>query len=808
MHAMQELNSKPPEEIKVITDEMRREAMTLGAQHDEGDKKIKEMRDNLRALIPNVIEITQVANKRTDALDRRRRLEKKILSLYNRFPGILITDQPNIISTDINILKRQLELIRDREINATSQINELNDKLDHLQQQMVDLNRQQRLQTELMNQRDQDKTNLAHNLKNELNNAKTMYSADSRSIDKKMETCDKSMKLMIQEQQTYQNQLDMLKKQRVSLLAGAPPLNAEVSAAIATKQIALKKQIDYYLLWWANRRNLRHYSDRMEFLEEELQKTKNRFEVSYKSIEFIKRENSSRIQELASIRSMNNQLEKSLAETKAKRGQISKRLESVEKSFRPLPSDIDHQIKSLKANLVACQNRAKSLDVELRIYSDNTGSEGLLEKKFEDARRNYRYKLRDVVLLQKSIEKLRKDEEQTEKPANSIHLPLSSIHDNRLLLSDDEIPLVQAGPLDLLVKILFHPGNNEELYPNSLLVLAHTIQSEFPLFVNYLVNSYENTEFVNAREVSLRKLIDVWRNWFPTDFADPTIRNLIGPVMNLIGGASIFEPPAPTPIQFRYDANVPYNSKEKDIIFMSTPSVIAEHLSYIELQLLRNIPASEFVGCGWTSHDKFLKAGHILKMMEHFNMISHLIINSIIHTETIDGRANLIELWIQVLATAGDMGNFQLVFEIIGAFCSPALSQLKKTWRSLSSESNDLMETYRKLTTPGNRFGIYRAELERNPIELSIPYIGPMLTQLVYISDGNPSKKTIPETGENVLNFSKHRMYSAVMDEIIKPWGKEIRFTLNENFLKRIKTIPPIETSDSELYQKAKELEV
>lgn len=808
MNAMQDLSLRSPDEIRNMSEELRREALSLGGQQKVCDKKIKESKEQLRTLIPNVIEITHVANKRTEALDKKRRLEKKILSIYNRFPGILNSDQPQIISTDIKILKRQLELIRERETNATQQIDELDRKLEHLQQRMVDINRQQRLQKELMNQRDQDKSNLARNLRTELDAAKTLYSSDGRGIERKLEENTRNMSQLQDEYNKYNTQFDTLKRQRVGLLSAAPSQNAQISAQISTKHVALLQQVDYYLNWWASRRNLRHYNDRIEFLDGVLQKTQERYEASYKSIEFIKRENASRVQELSSLKSMNVQLEKSITEARANRDKVSQQLETVKKSFRPLPDDIDHQLKSLKANLIACQNREKSLDVELQMYTDSSGSEGLLEKKFEDARRNYRNKLREVVVLQKSIEDLRKESDTTQKATASVHSSLASIQDPRVLLTEDQNPvLVQAGPIDSLVSLLFNPANNEAMYPKALLVLAHTLKPEFQQFINLLVRTYESTEFRSERELVLRGLIDAWRVWFPTDFIDPTIRNLIGPILNLVGGANIFEPPQQTPILFKYDINIPFNAKEERLILSAPPSIIAEHYSYIELQILLNIPASEFVGCGWTGHDKFNVAGHILKMMEHFNMVGQLIVYTIVTEENMNARANYLDLWIQVMNSAYELCNFQLVFEIFGALCSPALSNLKKTWEKISSSSKELYESYRRLTTPGNRFGNYREELQKNPVELTIPYIGPMLTQLVYISDGNPSKKTIPETGETVLNFSKHRMYSEVMDDIIKPWGKEMRFTLNEELVKRIRNHPPIEISDSDMFQRSQLLE-
>ena len=44
-------------------------------------------------------------------------------------------------------------------------------------------------------------------------------------------------------------------------------------------------------------------------------------------------------------------------------------------------------------------------------------------------------------------------------------------------------------------------------------------------------------------------------------------------------------------------------------------------------------------------------------------------------------------------------------------------------------------------------------------------------------------------------------MYSAVIQDIMVNWGKEIRFTLNKDLLNRMENIPPVEQTESELFQ-------
>ena len=81
-----------------------------------------------------------------------------------------------------------------------------------------------------------------------------------------------------------------------------------------------------------------------------------------------------------------------------------------------------------------------------------------------------------------------------------------------------------------------------------------------------------------------------------------------------------------------------------------------------------------------------------------------------------------------------------------------------------------------------------------------------MLTSLVYVNDGSPSKKSVPDSSEVYWNISKFRSYSQIIAEINSDWGSEIKFILNPELFRRITGITPVEDTEAELFQMAKEL--
>ncbi|OHS99203.1 RasGEF domain containing protein [Tritrichomonas foetus] len=800
-----DFDSKTPDEIREMTEALRAEANKLKEQQDNNERLIREGRENVRKLIPNVTEFQEIANRRAEQLERRRRYERKILSIYNRFPSILNADQPQIISTDIQILNRQLELIEKREQAAKAQIAELTKKQERLEQVIVDLRRQNRLQTDLMVQRDQDKAQLTHTLKQELEASKTLYVSDGRSIERKTTVAENVTADLNNQLNSLKTQFETLSKQRVSVMQNAPTQNAMISQKIVQKQQDLLKSIDTFINWWSGRRMLRHYTDRQEFLTGVETKTQERNDQSYKSIEFIKRGNSSRVEELKSLQNMNTQLANSIKEKQAKRTELDERKQDLLKSFKPLPKDVDAQLKSLREQKIALNNRAKSLDIELQVLGVNGPNRA--EARYEDARRHYRSQIQTAARLKKSIANLKQlASDHNNGPKNQFVTPLTTIQDSRLLLSEDAPYVVQAASLELLEKLVFNPANDDRDFYTGLLVFVHTEKLDMQSFVQALISFHNNSEYVQYREERLKDLVEIWRKWFPNDFQDAQTRSILSPLINLVGITGMYDVQPPLKVNVVFNTNVPFNAKETKIPFCASPLIIAEHFTYQELIILRNIQASEFVGCGWTSTDKWTKAPHIMKMTEHFNFISQWIVFSLISTEGVEERIALLERWIQIMDAAAEIVNFQLVFEIYAALCNPAITHLQSTWQGLASETMDVYRRYANLASPSARFANYRNELEKFPPETIVPYIGPFLTSLVYISDGNPSKKALPNVSEPVINFQKFRSYANVLNDIMVPWGKDMVFYLNEDLLKRIQNIPPVELSESELFQRSQKL--
>ena len=230
------------------------------------------------------------------------------MSLFNRFPGIINSEQIQFLSTDISILNRQLDTILKREKDAQIHLEENQKKIENLTQQKIELSQEERLLADLFHQRDQEKTTLARSLKQELDSAKVLYVSESRSIEQKFLSAQIQIKELLPQLENLKSLHNSLTKKRPLTITVLPQQLQTISSNLSTQHILFINKLDNFLNWWTSRRLNQHYIDRLAFLDEVTNKTQERVDTSYKSIEFLQRSVILKKEEITSIKKMNDVL--------------------------------------------------------------------------------------------------------------------------------------------------------------------------------------------------------------------------------------------------------------------------------------------------------------------------------------------------------------------------------------------------------------------------------------------------------------------------------------------------------------------
>ncbi|KAH3762372.1 ras GEF [Pelomyxa schiedti] len=185
---------------------------------------------------------------------------------------------------------------------------------------------------------------------------------------------------------------------------------------------------------------------------------------------------------------------------------------------------------------------------------------------------------------------------------------------------------------------------------------------------------------------------------------------------------------------------------------------IARQITLIEQSMFRAIKPWELIGLAWTKKDKSL-APNVSKMVQHFNKISHWVVEEICEAEDLSSRIKKMEMFIELGNWLDDLHNYNAVMEIIAGLTNSAIFRLKKTWNAISAWHTKVFDYLRELTNNAKNYAEMRKKLHSVPLPC-IPYLGIYQTDLTFIEEGNQTW-----LGENV-NFNKCRLLATVILEI------------------------------------------
>lgn len=791
-----DISQKTNEELEAMIQQLHQDAQKLGRELEDSHTRLRSAQSNFKNELPDVVTLQGLAKRRLERFDKIFRLKKRIVAIAMRYPGLFEVRSAQIISNNLSLMRRQFELALARHESVSASFAEADRHRADLEQKLAKAAGVKRHQEGVLMQRDHEKAELVKTLRRELEDAEKTFDREFRIANRAVAELRKLLTTInaevVAKRQEYQN----LCSKRFETAA---------SRALGEKRQELIQATEAFLEFWDQRRKVRYWQDCQDVLTRAMTETTSRRSECYASIKKVHEANQVAETEKEALLILKKEMEKNLKEVEEKQANVKREVDELvkKKAIPHYTAEENTKIEKLKAELDELEKQAKMAELEVRTYEGAYAGPTRGEMRYAKERLIYRRELRAMGDLMLEIQK---EKERAEKGKESSR-ELANIGNPRLVVSEDgDDVVIEAAPLDVLAAMLFHPDNIDKNYMYSILVLIHTETKDISIddFVKIVVKAYEDTDYCGTRREKLSELMDKWMQWFPGDFQNSQTKMAITPLFNLLGSSGVVNLQPSSSDNVIWDSSVPYN-RDQPLVFCAPPLVLAEHFAYFELQILRDIPASEFIKNGWTALDKWERSPHICKMMEHFNTVSTWIVKSLV-TEGREGRARMLEKWIQVMEAAREISNYQLVFEIFGALCSPAIIHLKKTWKKVSPETVKTFEALRTLTTATARFLNYRLALEETAKEITVPYIGPMLTSLVYVNDGNTSKKTIQDSTETFWNMVKFRGYAQIMREIESDWGSAMQFVLNPELFTLISSMAPPKESDGELFQKARQL--
>ena len=380
--------------------------------------------------------------------------------------------------------------------------------------------------------------------------------------------------------------------------------------------------------------------------------------------------------------------------------------------------------------------------------------------------------------------------------------------------TDDKV-ILEWGTLQTTLALIFYQENKEPHYMQLNIFAWHNTKEDnkdkvvdiLEGFYNSLISSKTSFASIQIERITFENIlvqyISAWVDMFPADFEqqefrDKVIHNLLkkkdigvdtGEIIQKLQTAyKILPPSLPKPSSKTITGKGKVNAS---ISRKYDPQIIAEHMMYVDYDLFRQITYREYLQCGWSAKlNSHMLSPNLCDLTDRFNNISRYIQYTIVRESKSKEAAEVLASWINVMRECRKLNYYHGLFAIDGALSAPPILRLEKAWNIIPKELNNQYQTLSKICSPLKKFKNYKMALSdstKNGIQETFPYVGPWLTDMTFIKDGNPKSKL--EGGFELLNYVMHRAYYTAASYLKQNWCTKHSWHVNQNILAEVKEL-------------------
>lgn len=220
------------------------------------------------------------------------------------------------------------------------------------------------------------------------------------------------------------------------------------------------------------------------------------------------------------------------------------------------------------------------------------------------------------------------------------------------------------------------------------------------------------------------------------------------------------------------------------------PLEIGRQLTIMQSEIFRAIRPSELVGTVWMKKDKEKLSPNALRMIRFSNRLTTWYELCLCEAQNFEERVGMFTRIVDILMVFQELNNFNGMMEIIGAINSSPIFRLKLTQEELQKKSPNRYQALRdamELTDDGHHVKYNEKLRSINPP--CVPFLGPYLSNILRAEDGNPD--FLPNTGDNLINFSKRRMVADITGEIQKYQNMPYNLEVNDDIRQYLDALDP-----------------
>jgi len=184
----------------------------------------------------------------------------------------------------------------------------------------------------------------------------------------------------------------------------------------------------------------------------------------------------------------------------------------------------------------------------------------------------------------------------------------------------------------------------------------------------------------------------------------------------------------------------------------------------------------------------------------HFNIFSRWVKRRILSEDNLQTRVKILERFIQIAEDCHTLKNYNGLIAILSSCNSNTVYRLKETWANISTSHRKIYDKLMILISAERSYQTLRKD---QPNTDYIPYLGLFLTDLTFITEGNPGSYP-----DNQINNYKLYLETNTIQRFFMCINRRQKFRKVEiiyNFIDNLQNLPT--WTDSEEYSRSLELE-
>uniref|UniRef100_A0A914GRE9 Son of sevenless n=1 Tax=Globodera rostochiensis TaxID=31243 RepID=A0A914GRE9_GLORO len=159
------------------------------------------------------------------------------------------------------------------------------------------------------------------------------------------------------------------------------------------------------------------------------------------------------------------------------------------------------------------------------------------------------------------------------------------------------------------------------------------------------------------------------------------------------------------------------------------PLEIARQVTLLQFFLYRAIKPFELVDAAWTKRDKYQRSPQLLKLIDHSNNLTYWVARSIVETESVEERVEMLSRVLEIMTVFEELNNFNGIVAFFAALNCQPVYRLDESKARLDKEKRGWYDHYVQLCGNGHLTELLHKLRSINPP--CVPFAGTYLTQIV-----------------------------------------------------------------------------